>query len=205
MSEQIKELNAPYFLVSTNKKNEDIYSMSVLLITEHDSEGAFGLVINNPIASSETKSPSLKVELHDLSGQSMVDTKLSLFLGGPFLKDQFFVLYKGDKLSKKDKALLKDVFISDSSDIIPELLIGRNKHITKKLLLGCCIWEPKELEAEIRSGKWLPAKFKPEALFDEMGDCKKLWREDFWHKISTDEGCNPYTFMNTASTDFGLN
>ncbi|MFC6268425.1 YqgE/AlgH family protein [Frigoriflavimonas asaccharolytica] len=130
-------------LISTPDISGDIFSRSVVLIIDHNEEGAFGLILNK-------KNKHVSESLDKILGY-----KVDIYEGGPVENDKVFYIVKGKPLSKFALPINEEYYLTeDSQKIIDEILNG-NLHIYDvKVFSGYSGWAAKQLETEILNKSW---------------------------------------------------
>jgi putative transcriptional regulator len=137
---------------------------TVVLVVEHNEEGALGLVLNRP---SETNVGEAVPEL-----AAVVGADDQLFIGGPVQPSAVIVLAQfGDPT---DAALLAfdDVGVLGTGPSPEELTAGIS---TGRAFLGHAGWGPGQLDGELERGDWIlePARFEDAFSTEARG----LWSE----------------------------
>jgi putative transcriptional regulator len=127
---------------------------TVVLVVEHNQEGAFGLVLNRV---SETTVGEAVPELAEL-----VDPDQRLFIGGPVQPSGVVVL--GEFEDPGDAALLafEDVGVLSGDASLPEASAGL-RH--SRGFVGHAGWGPGQLDAELERGDWIPEPARLEDAF----------------------------------------
>jgi len=135
---------------------------TVVLVVEHNQEGAFGLVLNRV---SETTVGEAVPELEEL-----VDPDQRLFIGGPVQPSGVIVL--GEFEDPGDAALLafEDVGVLSSGASLPEASAGL-RH--SRGFVGHTGWGPGQLDAELERGDWILEPARLQDAFCE--DPSALW------------------------------
>jgi putative transcriptional regulator len=135
---------------------------TVVLVVEHNEEGALGLVLNRP---SETTVADAVPQLDDL-----VDPAEELFIGGPVQPSSVIVLAQFE--DPDDAALIsfEDVGVLRAS--LDETIAGvRNG----RAFVGHAGWGPGQLDSELERGDWI---LEPARLGDAFtADPQALWAE----------------------------
>ncbi|MBP7174570.1 MAG: YqgE/AlgH family protein [Cloacibacterium sp.] len=130
-------------LISTPEASGDIFSRSVVLMIEHNEEGAFGLILNKK---NDNMSGSL-IKIFDFD--------VEVYDGGPVSKDKVFFILKGEKITKNYQEISPDFYISeDVQDIITALFENKISLQDFKVFSGYSGWSPGQLEGEIRDKLW---------------------------------------------------
>lgn len=156
------------FLIAARQLNDPNFFKTVVLIIEHDSDGAMGLVVNRP--STITVSNALSHHF-DLSESAEM-----VHVGGPVDPAALFILHNSDELECCEQAIAPGVFAGSSSEIFEDVVRGvQNDHpgLTFRVFCGCAGWGPGQLEAEIARGDWLTLPAWSDATFHE--DPYEVW------------------------------
>lgn len=164
----------------------------------------FGLVLNKPFTREEAIKAFVAAQgtnLHHTSAiqqqhrfqaqKSMPITlqEASWFAGGP-VKEKLpqptslhgmrwiNALYKGGKVVPKGATkITDDIFAGgDYWDLCKYI---ERKELTPedtRLFIGCCTWEPKQLQGELDKGIWVTADASSDLLFPSVGDTKSHWQ-----------------------------
>ncbi|MFP6808378.1 MAG: YqgE/AlgH family protein [Pseudomonadales bacterium] len=143
------------FLVSMPALHGDYFQESVTFLIEHNADGAFGLVINQPL---EVQLEDFFPELED------VDHGICVLGGGPVEQDRIFFLHSPDKQYEGSQTIHPQVVLSTSTELIGDLAKGRQP---KSLLacIGYAGWGPEQLESEIMNDVWLLTPFSNQILY----------------------------------------
>ena len=144
---------APALLVAMPDLMDPNFSGCVVLVTQHDATGSFGLVINRG-----TDLP-VRVLCENLKMSWTGDQKARVKWGGPVFPEHGWVLV-GD--AKSDVMSLQNVsegilFTSSPEDL--RALAGQPRDRIR-VVLGFCGWGPGQLEQEISAGSWLVPNYR---------------------------------------------
>jgi putative transcriptional regulator len=141
---------------------------SVVLICQHTSAGAYGLVINRPSG----HSTRAVLSEHHL----FKDIDFPMFLGGPVGLGGLQVLHRVPEEIPGGVPLLQNLWIGGDLDALGQFLAKHTDTAedSVRLLLGYSGWGAGQLESELSSGSWLPAPGLPERVFTR--DHALLWR-----------------------------
>ena len=150
------------------------FNHTVVLICEHNAEGAFGLVLNR-VAGNKV-GEVLVADLPDALRES------PMFLGGPVQPGALSFLHSDSFLP--DANVFPNLNLSHSLDELVE--IGESFSPVKKIKLfaGYAGWSPGQLEKEMKLKSWLtfPASLElvfetpPEALWQKIIKSKGGWK-----------------------------
>jgi putative transcriptional regulator len=155
-------------LVATPKLEDPNFARSVVLLLDHDDDGALGVVISRP-----TTVPVADV----LPGWSdLVTVPDVLFSGGPVATDSALAVAvlggAGDDTPIGWKPLYPGAGLVDL-DAPPELLAGVLDGM--RVFAGYAGWGAGQLEGEIDEGAWYVVSAEPGDLLDP--DAERLWRK----------------------------
>jgi putative transcriptional regulator len=120
------------------------FRRAVVLVTEHNEEGAAGLVLNR---SSETV---VAEALPDLAPLVAEDDRI--YVGGPVQQSAVLVLARFDDPDAAAVLVVDDVgFVPGDGDF--ELLAGATRQA--RVFAGYAGWEPGQLESELEGRSWI--------------------------------------------------
>lgn len=130
-------------LISTPDVSGDIFSRSVVLIIDHNENGAFGLILNK-------KSNNNDIQLH------LIDkTKIDVYEGGPVEQDKIFFIVKGAPVTENYLEIDDNFYITeDFGNILNAIFEQRLSIKDMKTFAGYSGWAAQQLEGEIRRKYW---------------------------------------------------
>ena len=174
-----------YFLLAMPDMQDPYFSRSVVYILEHDSNGAFGLIVNKPVSTQISEIASqLEIPVPD----SWQDR--SVLYGGPVSTEQGFVLFEteenGGQISGSNQ-----VAITTSIETLDTIM-----HIEEQqflLCMGYAGWAPGQLEQELQQNGWLTVEADLDILF-------KASTEHKYNKALKKLGIDPAMMSNTGGT-----
>ena len=137
------------------------FARTVVLITEHNDEGAMGMVLNRP---SETRAAEILPELEEIAGTEPV------FIGGPVQPEALVVL---GEFSNPDAAawiVVADVGLVSAGTEVADLPDSVRRG---RVYAGFSGWGPGQLEGELEEEAWIVEPPLPLELFPE--DPEELW------------------------------
>jgi putative transcriptional regulator len=156
------------------------FARSVVLMLEHSSEGALGLVLNNPLPT------KLGDVAQGLQLQWLGDADARVRLGGPVEPIRGWILHDQATWDPSADEVMPGVYVTTSLE--PVTTAGRNRighrGSNYQLLLGYAGWAPTQLESEIAAGSWVAVPFdldglgfglSPRFVFDV--DPAQMWDE----------------------------
>lgn len=148
-------------LVAMPAMDDPRFTRSVVLVCQHGSDGAMGLVINR----------LAEYHLRDVFEQMQIAVKRPPLLeqpvlqGGPVHSDRGFVLHDGEREWDSSLRVGSSLAITTSRDVLEAL--ARDEGPTRFLLaLGYAGWGEGQLEAELTENAWLTVPADADLLFD---------------------------------------
>lgn len=141
------------------------FHRTVVLICQHDPEGAFGLVLNRPSGTRLVEAVTSDVPEH------LSDAPL--FIGGPVQPGALSYLRSETYLP--DGSVMANVDLGHSLDELIELTKDFSAGRRFLVFAGYAGWSPGQLDDEIARQSWLVHPATPEMIFSAHPD--RLWRE----------------------------
>jgi putative transcriptional regulator len=173
-------------LLDSGQLRGSFFQRTVVLICQHDGEGAFGLVLNRATGSN----------IGDVIVADLPDSLKAcpLFLGGPVQPSALSFLHTDALIP--DANVLPNLALSHSLDTLVEL--GESFSPTRKIKLfaGYAGWSPGQLEDEMKRNAWLTHPASLDLVFDPP--------EDLWQKILRQKGWR-YKLLSQMPEDLSLN
>ena len=157
-----------YFLISETELMDPNFNQTVVLIVNHNEEGAFGLVLNRPAGA------SLSDVVDELSDCDAGDA--TLFIGGPVEQHYLFTLHSGlpERATSKysssptDGIVFEPVFGSIEEYLQNEWPGSPEQHRPSfNFYLGYAGWGPGQLEHEIAEDAWLVIPADSQIVFND--------------------------------------
>jgi putative transcriptional regulator len=135
----------------------------VVLICQHDAQGAFGLVLNRATGSNvgEAVVADLPEGLKDCP----------LFLGGPVQRSALSFLHTDSFIPEAN--VMANLALGHSLESLVEISESFSPTRKVKLFAGYAGWSPGQLEEEMRRNAWLTHPASIELVFDI--EPAKLW------------------------------
>jgi len=163
-------------LIASAAMQDPRFHHSVILLLQHDASGAFGLVINRPIA----EKPIAALLTDSKGGSDAADRKLDrtipVFLGGPVQPERGFIVHSAE-YGRPETLRVDEAFaMTASREILRD--IGRQQGPKKYLFaVGYAGWGAGQLDSEIARRDWFTAPADPELVFDAERD--EVWERAF--------------------------
>jgi putative transcriptional regulator len=142
------------FLLALPRLDGDFFSGTVTLLIEHNTDGAFGLVVNQPGG----------LSLGEVLGRDGLEG-IPVHLGGPVEPDRLFFLHTPEARYEGAYRVNDFVCMSTSTALIEDV---RNDTGPRRLmaLVGYAGWGAGQLEQELKQEIWLTASFSADILFE---------------------------------------
>jgi putative transcriptional regulator len=155
-------------LIASAQIQDPRFYHAVILIVQHTTDGAFGIVINHPVAA-ETIASLLAATGDD---DKTVDGTVPVFAGGPVQPELGFLVHSADYRRAETLAVDGKVAMTASREALRD--IGHHNGPKKFLFaLGYAGWGVGQLEGEIARKDWFTAPEDPALVFDDDRD--KVW------------------------------
>ena len=174
-------------LLDSGQLRGSFFHRSVVLICHHDSDGAFGLVLNHP-----TENKVGDVLVADLPDQLKEDR---LFIGGPVQTNALTYLHSDTYLP--DANVMANLSMGHSLDDLQDLATSFSPTRQVRCFAGYAGWTGGQLESEMERRAWLT---HPASLDLVFGDGSK----ELWKQILTRKGWK-YRLIAEGPEDLSLN
>ena len=168
--------------------NGSFFQRSVLLICQHDAEGAFGLILNR--SSGSTAGDAIAADLPELL------KKHQLFVGGPVQPTALSFLHSDSFIP--DATVLPNLSLGHSLDSLMDIGEGFSPSKKVKLFAGYAGWSPGQLESEMKRKAWLTHPASLELIFDTSP-------ENLWQTILQSKGGWQNRILSQSPNDLSWN
>ncbi len=141
------------------------FNRSVVLLTEYNSEGAVGFILNKP----------LQYVLSDFVDE--VKTTFTIFNGGPVEQDNLYYIHCVPNLIPESVEISDGIYWGGNFNVIIDLLQQQQIDETQiRFFLGYSGWSKNQLEEELDSNSWVvvPNNYKKELFLKNNPD---FWKE----------------------------
>jgi putative transcriptional regulator len=152
-------------LIATPELLDPNFVHTVVLMVQHDHEGALGLILNRPTEMT-VRSAWEQVSQAPCAIEGMI------YQGGP-CDGPLMVLHGHEDRSQIE--VLEGVHFAAEPDMV-EWLIGHADH-PSRFVVNYAGWSPGQLESELKTDSWLLAPATPSLVFGET--------EDLWETLIT--------------------
>jgi putative transcriptional regulator len=195
-----------HLLCAVPQLRDPNFERSVVLMLEHGTEGALGLVLNNPL-------PNTVAEVAEGLGlQWAGDAEATVRLGGPVEPMRGWILHEDPEWDPAAHAMFPGVHLTTSLDPVQRVgnLICGADNRRFLFLLGYAGWGGSQLEGEIAAGSWVavpidtgvtegsePVGVPPAWLFETDP-------EDMWDDALRSIGVDPARLVGLKGGDAAL-
>ena len=163
------------FLLAMPGMTDQRFARSVVYICAHSSEGAMGLIINQPAR--KITFPDLLEQLELFKPDELIRLadpaeKMQVLKGGPVETGRGFVLHSSDFfIDNSTLPIDASVSLTATVDILRAIAQGAGPY-QAVLALGYAGWSPGQLEKEIQQNGWLSCEADADLVFGADLDAK---------------------------------
>jgi len=175
-------------LLDSGQLGGSFFQRTVVLICKHNSEGAFGLVLNRSLG--KTVGEMIVADLPNQLKDS------PLYLGGPVQPAALSFLHTDDFLPEAD--ILPNLALGHSLDDLLEIGEGFSATKRVRLFAGYAGWSPGQLEGEMKRKAWLTYPATVNLVFETPP-------EDLWKKVLRQKGGWKNKLLSQMPEDLSLN
>lgn len=143
--------------------DDPYFKRSVVLLTEHNTDGALGFILNKP----------LDVKLNEVL-KDFPEFDAPVFMGGPVQTDTlFFIHTQGEFIA--DSVKINELFSwSGNFDQLKELIVNQQIFPNEiKFFIGYSGWDYEQLNKEVKDESWLISK-------NNLTNINQLNEADLW-------------------------
>ena len=155
-------------LIAMPTMGDERFTRSVIYVCAHSSEGAMGIVINQP--AQNIRFPDLLVQLEVIPAKERIELpqragSVKVLKGGPVETGRGFVLHSADFFIENSTLPIDEgICLTATLDILKAIARGSGP-ASAVLALGYAGWAPGQLEQEIQQNGWLHCAADPELIF----------------------------------------
>jgi putative transcriptional regulator len=151
-------------LLDSGQLSGSFFQHTVVLICQHDAEGAFGLMLNR--GTGKSVGDMIVADLPEALKEC------PLYVGGPVQPSALSFLYSDPLLP--DANVMANLSLGHSIEELVELGEGLSPVRKIKMFAGYAGWSPGQLEGEMTRKSWLTYPASLELVFDTAPE--ELWR-----------------------------
>lgn len=156
------------FLVAMPDMADERFQQSVIYLVGHSGEGAMGLMVNQSLPEMQFGDILDELDLGDPDTTIRLPETIrgrQVLRGGPVERGRGFVLHSSDYSSLNTFPAANGVCLTATLDVLRAMAFGPAPK-SSLFALGCCGWEPGQLDTEILANGWLTIPFSRALLFD---------------------------------------
>src|SRR5215510_5133014 len=162
-------------LIAMPSMRDERFTRSLIYVCAHSSEGAMGIVVNQPAAN--INFPDLLVQLEVIPATDLIQLPrragtVKVLRGGPVETGRGFVLHSADFFIENSTLPIDDgICLTATLDILKAIARGKGPE-SAVLALGYAGWAPGELETQIQENGWLHCPADSDLIFGTDNDGK---------------------------------
>src|SRR6201993_346298 len=162
-------------LIAMPSMRDERFARSVIYVCAHSSEGAMGIVVNQPAPN--VRFSELLVQLEVIPAAELIQLPqragvIKVLKGGPVETGRGFVLHSAHFFIENSTLPIDDgICLTATLDILKAIARGKGPQ-SAVLALGYAGWAPGQLEGEIQENGWLHFTADPELIFGSDIDGK---------------------------------
>jgi putative transcriptional regulator len=155
-------------LIATPGMSDERFAKSVIYVCAHSSEGAMGIIVNQP--AKHISFPDLLVKLDVIPATDLIQLPpraggVKVLKGGPVETERGFVLHSADFFIENSTLPIdKGICLTATLDILKAIAKGAGPE-SALLALGYAGWAPGQLDNEMQQNGWLHCPADPSLLF----------------------------------------
>ena len=151
-------------LLDNGKLGGSFFHRTILLVCQHDAEGAFGLVLNRNTGTKVGE--ALVADMPELLKEQ------PLFLGGPVQPQALSYLHSDDFMPEAN--VMANLNLGHSLDDLQDLGDSFSTSQKLRIFAGYSGWSPGQLDDEMRRDTWLTHPASLDLIFHAQPE--KLWQ-----------------------------
>jgi putative transcriptional regulator len=162
-------------LIAMPSMGDNRFSRSVIYICAHSSDGAMGIIVNQPAANISFADLLVKLDVIPASDVIRLPSSaggVKVLKGGPVETERGFVLHSSDFFIENSTLPIDDgICLTATLDILKAIANGAGP-ANAVLALGYAGWAPGQLETEIHQNGWLHCSADSELVFGKDNEAK---------------------------------
>ncbi|MFV0446332.1 MAG: YqgE/AlgH family protein [Planctomycetaceae bacterium] len=164
-----ESLRGCFLIAGCQLRDPNFFKTAVLMI-EHGSDGAMGLVVNRPSSISISNALAGQIDLPEVDEL--------VYAGGPVEPAALIILHSEPDLDPDEPAILPGLYVASSSEVFERIvssLNGEGDLLRYRIFSGCAGWAPGQLEGELARGDWFVLPASSDLVFHDDPYC--VWDE----------------------------
>jgi putative transcriptional regulator len=157
-------------LIAMPTMRDERFARTLIYVCAHSSEGAMGIVVNQPAAN--VNFADLLVQLEVIKDSDLIQLPrgagaVQVLKGGPVEPGRGFVLHSSDFFIENSTLPIDDgICLTATLDVLKAIANG-NGPASALLALGYAGWAPGQLETEIQENGWLHCSADSDLIFGD--------------------------------------
>jgi putative transcriptional regulator len=162
-------------LIATPAMQDERFARSVIYMCAHSSEGAMGIVVNQPAAHISFADLLVKLDVIPAAERIRLPSSagaVTVLKGGPVETERGFVLHSADFFIENSTLPIDEgICLTATLDILKAIARGDGP-ASAILALGYAGWAPGQLENELQHNGWLHCSADRELIFGTEVEAK---------------------------------
>lgn len=162
-------------LIAMPSMRDERFARSLIYVCAHSSEGAMGIIVNQPAPNINFADLLVQLEVIPASDLIILPPRagsVKVLRGGPVETGRGFVLHSADFFIENSTLPINDgICLTATLDILKAIARGDGP-LSAVLALGYAGWAPGQLETEIQANGWLHCTADPDLIFGADTDIK---------------------------------
>jgi putative transcriptional regulator len=159
-------------LIASPGMQDERFSRSLIYMCAHSSEGAMGIIVNQPAPHISFPDLLVKLDVIPKADKIQLPPKagdVTVLKGGPVETERGFVLHSADFFIENSTLPIDEgICLTATLDILKAIARG-NGPASAILALGYAGWSPGQLENELQQNGWLHCSADTDLLFGDIG------------------------------------
>jgi putative transcriptional regulator len=157
-------------LIAMPTMRDERFARTLIYVCAHSSEGAMGIIVNQPAAN--VNFADLLVQLEVIKDSDLIQLPrgagaVQVLKGGPVEPGRGFVLHSSDFFIENSTLPIDDgICLTATLDVLKAIANG-NGPASALLALGYAGWAPGQLETEIQENGWLHCSADSDLIFGD--------------------------------------
>src|SRR5689334_8445952 len=162
-------------LIASPGMQDERFARSLIYVCAHSSEGAMGIVVNQPAPHVSFADLLVKLDVIPAADKIQLPSAagdVTVLKGGPVETERGFVLHSADFFIENSTLPIDEgICLTATLDILKAIARGNGPH-NAILALGYAGWAPGQLENELHHNGWLHCAADPQLIFGTDIDAK---------------------------------
>ena len=162
-------------LIASPGMQDERFSRSLIYMCAHSSEGAMGIVVNQPAPNISFPDLLVKLDVIPKAEKIQLPSRagdVTVLKGGPVETERGFVLHSADFFIENSTLPIDEgICLTATLDILKAIARGTGP-ASAILALGYAGWSPGQLDNEMQQNGWLHCSADRELIFGEDIDAK---------------------------------